>query len=273
VTVRALRRELPVAFRLGGDVRSSCLLLCDVFIYRCLRALPGISRAGDRRLLLRRGIPVYYRRNRGDLHTFREVWLAEAYRLPFALEPRTIVDLGANVGLTSLWLSCRYPLDRLVAVEPSASNVKVLRKNLSSHNVSVIHAAVGPVDGSALFAEHEESHLGRVGSGGVRVRQVSMRTVLAEFRPHTMVDLLKVDIEGFEEYLFSGDVSWLQRIRSIIIEIHPLVVDRGDIVARIRAQGFTFVPAGSVWPASMDAFVRIERGSEIPVPAGDYAAE
>jgi len=228
----------------------------DVLSYRVLRLLPSLARGRPGRVLVTGRVPVYYRRNRGDLHTLREVWLAEVYRLPFDLEPRTVIDLGANIGLTSLWLRSNYPVERLVAVEPSASNVAVLRQNLSAPGATVIHAAIGPVDGTARFAENSQSHLGRVGPGGDSVVQVSMRTVLARFPPGVTVDLLKVDIEGFEGELFSGDLTWLERIRSIIIEIHPLVVDRADLVERIRRQGFSYLPAGSAWPESMDCFVR-----------------
>jgi FkbM family methyltransferase len=267
VTLRALRRELPRAVRLGLDRRSSCMLVRDVLMYRCLRVFPWLSSRRQRRVFVHGGVSIYYRRNRGDLHTLREVWFAEAYRLPFDAEPRTVIDLGANVGLTSLWLSSRYPVEQLVAVEPSSSNVAVLRRNLSGHNANVIHAAVGPGDGSIAFTENAQSHLGRVGGHGGSVRQVSMRTVLDEFPPDVMVDLLKVDIEGSEGQLFSGDLTWLRRVRAIIIEIHPLMVDGGEVVARIRKQGFAYVPAGSVWPASMDAFVR-EEDDRPPAVAG-----
>lgn len=209
-------------------------------------------------MLLSGQVPVYYRRNRGDLHTLREVWIDEAYRLPFDLPPRTVVDLGANIGLTTLWLRGRYEIDRIIAVEPAADNVQVLRKNLADAAVTVIHAAVGPEDGTARFAASAQSHLGRVGSTGSRVRQVSMRTVLDALEPGATIDLLKVDIEGAEAQLFSGDLSWLKRVRSIVIEIHPPGVDRTAIVQRVQQHGFRYIAAGSAWPDSMDAFIRIE---------------
>ena len=227
-------------------------------MYRVLRVHPRLARDGADGVVLRGGTQIYYRRNRGDLHSLREVWLAETYRLPFRLTPRTVVDLGANIGLTSAWLRAHYEVERLVAVEPSAANVRVLRQNLPWADTTIVHAAVGPMDGTVRFEDSRESHLGRVSRKGARVRQVSMLTILAELEPGLVVDLLKVDIEGFEGELFSGDLTWLVRIRAIIIEIHPPVVDRDDIVRRIEAQGFRFVPAESTWPGSMDAFVRPE---------------
>lgn len=265
-TFGALRREALAAARLGHDTRSSVLLCSDVFVYRLLRLLPSVASERTRCVLLSGDVPVHYRRNRGDLHALREVWLDEAYRLPFDLRPRTVVDLGANIGLTSLWLRGRYEVDRIVAVEPSTDNVRVLRKNLPHACVTVIHAAVGPEDGIACFATSAQSHLGRVASVGSRVRQVSMHTVLDALAPATTIDLLKVDIEGAETQLFSGDLTWLTRVRSIVIEIHPPIVDRTAIIHRIQDHGFRYLPAGSVWPDSMDAFIRADRRHPVGAP-------
>jgi len=63
-------------------------------------------------------------------------------------------------------------------------------------------------------------------------------------------------IEGGEGALFSGSCSWLDRVGSIIIELHPLAVDVNSIISMIESAGFMYIPAGSVWPGSMDAFSR-----------------
>jgi calcineurin-like phosphoesterase family protein len=34
------------------------------------------------------------------------------------------------------------------------------------------------------------------------------------------VDILKIDIEGSEQEVFSNAVSWIQKVKSIIIELH-----------------------------------------------------
>jgi hypothetical protein len=42
------------------------------------------------------------------------------------------------------------------------------------------------------------------------------------------VDFLKVDIEGFEFDLFSGDIGWVRNVEKIAMEVHP---DYGDVSA------------------------------------------
>jgi hypothetical protein len=70
-------------------------------------------------------------------------------------------------------------------------------------------------------------------------------------------DLLKIDIEGGEGALFLGaDVSWLDNVHAIIAEIHPDRVDEEEIVKAVTSRGFRYHRAGSLWPTSMDMFLR-----------------
>src|SRR4051812_1071894 len=50
------------------------------------------------------------------------------------IDVSTAVDVGANFGEISLWLAREYPAARIVAIEPSSSNLKVfaLNKNAQS---------------------------------------------------------------------------------------------------------------------------------------------
>ena len=52
-------------------------------------------------------------------------------RLPIA-SPVTLIDLGANVGLSAVALARCLQADRVVAVEPDASNYALLVENLRS---------------------------------------------------------------------------------------------------------------------------------------------
>ena len=88
--------------------------------------------------------------------------MEDGYKLPFAATVRVVVDLGANIGLTSLWMSRHHPVHTCVAVEPSPDNAALVRENLAGTPTTVIEAAIGPRDGTVLFAESHESNLGRI---------------------------------------------------------------------------------------------------------------
>ena len=81
--------------------------------------------------------------------------------------------------------------------------------------------------------------------------------------PNQHIDLLKIDIEGGEQALLTSNTEWLAAVDAIVAEFHPNVVDYAGLIERLVANGFRYVPAGSVWSGSMDAFVR-----DLATPAG-----
>jgi hypothetical protein len=56
--------------------------------------------------------------------------------------------------------------------------------------------------------------------------------------------LLKVDIEGGEDQLFTGDLSWLGRFDCVLAELHPGRADLTRIAGLIEDAGLRFRPAG-----------------------------
>ncbi|MGI9119212.1 MAG: FkbM family methyltransferase [Acidimicrobiales bacterium] len=195
--------------------------------------------------------------NRGDIEGIREVWVEETYRPPFDMHPAVVVDLGANIGFTSVFFAIRYKCTTIVAVEPAPANAELARRNFQANSVAgqVVEAAVGPCDGTIGFEEHRDSNRGRTGGTECPVPMLSMSSILA-LTPNGKADLVKMDIEGGEEALLLGDVSWLANVGALIVEFHPPLVDKPRLVAVLEGAGFRYIPADSVWPRSMDSFIR-----------------
>lgn len=254
--ISTLIGETTRAGSLGVGVGSKLRLGAGPLTERTLRHLR--PRAPSQRLRTVRvgALEVSYRLNAGDIQGIREVLVDEVYRLPFDANPSTIIDLGANIGLTSLYYGAKFAHSHIVAVEPDPENATIARRNLAQLGAQVVEAAVAPKAGWVRFLTSEESNLGHVDpAGGLEVRAVTMSDLLHRL-PGGRADLVKIDIEGGEELLFSEDCSWLDRVDAIIIELHPLSVDAERIVKRVERAGFRYLPAGDVWPGSMDAFVR-----------------
>ncbi len=252
-----LTREIKGGFHLAADFRSRLRFTSDIFVSRLARRMPvpGVNR--DRFITIRGGLQIHYRLNRGDIQSIREVWIDECYRLPFDLAPTTLVDLGANIGLTSLWFAHRYGC-KVIAVEPSPENARLVRLNLERNGIDaeVVEGAVGPRDGTAYFQAEADSNLGHLGQEGRPVPVFSMDTVLGRL-PAAQVDLVKLDIEGGEGPLLAENVGWLRRVKAVIAEFHPEVIDYPAAIKSIESQGFRYLPAHSaVGFDSMDAFLR-----------------
>jgi len=240
------------AAAVAADAASARQLRADFFWSRLLRfgKLPSYNR--PRRVVLKDGT-VHYRFNRGDLQSLREVLIQEVYAWELPLEPRTVLDLGANIGLTSVWLWRRHlgsqtlsnPVKPwLLAVEPVLENAAVAEMNLRDNAISgaVLCAAVGQRSGEARFDLRAESNLGRVvaaesGAYLTRVPVVGIRELLDRF-PQGRVDLVKMDIEGGEQELLGQDTDWLERVQALMVEWHDDRADSRPLIQNIVAAGF-----------------------------------
>jgi FkbM family methyltransferase len=203
-------------------------------------------------------VRVRYRLNKGDLHSIREIWFQETYRLPFPVTTGVLLDLGANIGMASVWLTKKYKFTRVIAVEPDSSNAQLARENLELNRINgiVLEAAVGPKEPSARFESSEYSNQGKLSEHGSLVPVTTVGTILQTCAV-THLALVKIDIEGSEQSLFDGPLEWLSRTDAIIIEFHPTVVDYPGLTTLVSSKGFKYIPAGSSFPGNMDSFTNL----------------
>jgi FkbM family methyltransferase len=167
------------------------------------------------------------RSNASDSGILRGVFRDLEYDYPDTTPVRRVLDLGGNVGYAAVFFSLRFPGVEVLAVEPMADNARLCRANFARNGVrgQVIEAAVATTDGTAelLLADHDGCHslVPLHGASGrtVTVPCLSVETLLTR-AGWDGVDLLKVDIEGYEEQLFAGSPAWLRKVKVIVGELH-----------------------------------------------------
>ena len=149
-----------------------------------------------------------------------------------------VIDLGANAGLVSILCA---KLEAVVLAVEAQSGFMEIAKDLSVLNgvedrIRLVHALVGASTGifSKIDLRHSSNHWVN------DPPEVSMAELLNGFLRHKgeTVHLLKMDIEGSEFDLFEKDISWLDKVRHISMEVHP---DFGDVTVirdRISRAGF-----------------------------------
>ncbi len=126
-----------------------------------------------------------------------------------------ILDIGANIGYYALMeLNMMKGQGRLVAVEPSPSNVELLKQNLllnGYENIPVIAGAISDKSGMRNFFLAEQSNLNTfhaVGSGAQHLSgksiDVHTYTVPEVMEPFGSPDLIRMDVEGHEVEVFNG---------------------------------------------------------------------
>jgi FkbM family methyltransferase len=135
----------------------------------------------------------------------------------------SMLDLGANVGLASIYLSQLLGIERVFCVEAAASNFNLLEQNLARNlpEASAIHAAA-VAEAGAYRVEEDDAEPGQIrvvpGDGSVKGLTVPEILDLAEME---RVDLLKIDIEGAEAAIFERAEDWGHRVGALIGEVHP----------------------------------------------------
>jgi FkbM family methyltransferase len=155
-----------------------------------------------------------------------------------------ILDIGANIGLFTLFVSDIYPLSQSVLVEPDHENVSLLKKNISNHKI--IEAALYLKDGFVSFDSNLPHNAKKIASDGATlVKAVSLKTVFSESNFEN-VDILKMDIEGGEwALLIPENIPYFQKARLLIVEYHlgknDTLLSKVDLIAYFTSMGFTFL--------------------------------
>jgi FkbM family methyltransferase len=147
-------------------------------------------------------------------------------------EPSLVLDLGANVGFSTVYFLNAFPKARIVAVEPDGRNLAICKTNLSPYGARVLllHGAVWSrpatlrllkgtfLDGREWATQVDELIEEEPTSMSVQAWDVGS---LIDMSAGSTVDLLKVDIERAELSVFGKSAgSWLHRVRNICIELH-----------------------------------------------------
>lgn len=193
----------------GGSNFKRALLLLQLWYFALTRKT--ILRGKSMKFILKfldKSFVIYIE-SMVDIAVLQEVFLLEEYDWELTTSPKTIIDLGAHFGDTALYYHLKYPEARIYAVEPAPETFKRLLKNVGSiSNITPIQAGISNRDG---FAELNigESSIGnsfqnRSDDGGVvSVPVYTLRTLL-NMQGIARADLVKFDIEGAEEMMFSS---------------------------------------------------------------------
>lgn len=177
-----------------------------------------------------------------SLQTFDEIFVHDHYRLEIDHAAATVVDLGANIGLFSLYAHMRMPNATIYAVEADPTTFEVLAKNLTINSLTTsIHAiqlAISSQTGKVPFFCTQTSGWSSLynlrGAEQGKAAQVDAMSLSSFCKDHHIdgIDFLKIDIEGAEYDAILGD----RHIFDIPIREMVLEVDRNP---RDRRYAFT----------------------------------
>ena len=136
----------------------------------------------------------------------------------------TMIDVGANVGQHSLFMS-NYA-DRILSFEPNETVANLFQGNIQRNqiqNIELYRCALGAEDGKGILGSGLDNNSGSRSlvwsldpSQDLEVPLRSGDTV-CENQGVEKVDILKIDVEGYEENVFIGMKKVLHRDRPVIL--------------------------------------------------------
>jgi FkbM family methyltransferase len=171
---------------------------------------------------------LWFRPHSSDHAVFFQIFVHRDYRcLDCAGDVSLIVDCGANVGYTSVYLLNRFPKAYVIAVEPDPETFAILKANLTPYpgRYRAICSAVWSHSAGLVFsgqpgAEWSQSVRLAHDSEPSNVKAIDIGTLLEESGAER-ISILKIDIEGAESAVFSSNYEhWLKRVDNLVIELH-----------------------------------------------------
>ena len=195
------------------------------------------------------GRSLFSKRGRGEMRVLaRAVDAIEGLLGPCAIAKTGFVDVGANIGTTTVPALLSHGFETAVAIEPEPENVRLLRLNLllndledrvtvlplaASNAVGFSELVVDPSRAGKHWIATDRSKLPRKHRGEGAL--LNVETVTLDHLVATGVldpertGLVWMDAQAHEGHILEGASSLLGRGVPLVLEWHPGILDRfGD---------------------------------------------
>jgi len=154
---------------------------------------------------------------------YDEIFTRQIYKFKTSRENPFIIDCGANIGLSTIYLKKLYPSAKILAFEPDPEIFSVLNKNLDSSKtksgVTCIQACLAKEPGEVIFySDHADGGSMANPNKNTKAIKVSAVNLNAYLTEH--VDFLKIDIEGAEYEVVMSISDKLKNVSNVFIEYH-----------------------------------------------------
>lgn len=192
--------------------------------------------------------PVMLRQNTLDNFVAHEIFVHQFYDVSMknsrmysdyieeysVREPKYILDAGGNIGLAAIYYAVNYPNAEIITVEPDTDNYYLLCEHVKHYkNIKPVRGAVWDKQTKVCISnrKHAVWDNGTLNAGKYIVDENAVEN--EEYVPaftidylmgkHGIdkIDILKMDVEGAEREIFSGEhKKWLPKVKILIVEHH-----------------------------------------------------
>lgn len=151
------------------------------------------------------------------------------------------LDIGANVGLISIMARLLHPKMDIVSVEPHSIVYSRLQENIRNLRIGCLHSALG--NGQTMYLQKDrKSHVcneftnEKSDSSSMSINSLTLYEMINKCRFNPSDLMLKVDVEGAEEFILEDDNSkkCLTQCKVFSAELH----DKGKTTLDYKIEGF-----------------------------------
>lgn len=213
--------------------RTRFILLKYITLLRLRSGCPRLFRVGSTSVVLR---------NYSGLGTLQSTIIdfSEEVVTPGVLGIRpVVVDVGANIGQFTNATKLFFPNARVLAFEPDPEVFRDLARNTRVlSNVELVNAGLGDSNCSLMFYRHHlsvKSSFVAPQSGNGRFSELPVWRLDDLVDAELVIDLLKIDVEGFERAVLEGAWSVVSRSRYLLVEISLGRAANGGNLELLRA--------------------------------------
>ena len=176
-----------------------------------------------------------------------EIFGLEIYKFKSENKSPTIIDCGANIGLSVIYFKRLFPNAKVIAFEPDKKIFDYLKFNINSFDfkdVKLVNKGLWK-DETTLKFFSEGADGGRISNNNEHENIIEIQTVkLSHYlNNETPIDFLKLDIEGAEtEVLLEGE-AYLNQVKNIFIEYHSFSQQKqtlSTILSILENNGFRY---------------------------------
>ena len=182
------------------------------------------------------GKPLKYRAGTSDMAVIKEILLKKGtsceYWLPDSIEPKTILDIGGNIGITSILFAKKFPKSIIHSFEPLKDNFEIMSNNVSEYlNIHTHPYGLGDKnDQLTMYKSHDADnfaawsiypHLENIDESNSIVIDIKDAKSQINSIGIKSFDLIKIDTEGAEYPIIKSiGSSFLKKTQLIVGELH-----------------------------------------------------
>jgi len=174
--------------------------------------------------------PLIIRKGTSDQEVFMSIFVLREFALPVKVQPKLIIDAGAYTGLSTLYYATKYPGAKIIAVEAEESNFKILEQHTARlPKVTRVHAGLWYRKGFLKIVDRGTGKWGfgveEVAKGDKYDIEATDLDTLLKDSGLEKIDILKLDVEGAEKFIFSqNSKQWIEKTDIMVIELHDRII-------------------------------------------------